>query len=41
MIAQFSIEDHSEQGQFAELCLKTIGEKCKIWAMIMQFAAKA
>jgi hypothetical protein len=28
---QFPIENHSEQGQFAELPLKMIG-KCKIWA---------
>jgi hypothetical protein len=26
MIAQFPIENHSEQGQFAELPLKTIGK---------------
>jgi len=28
MIAQFPVENHSGQGQFAELPLKTIG-KCK------------
>jgi|EP01046_Picozoa_sp_COSAG06_P008078 hypothetical protein len=29
MIAQFPIENHSEQGQFAELPLKTIGKSAK------------
>jgi hypothetical protein len=37
IIAQFPIENHSEQGQFAELSLKTIGKRGK-WAIIMQFA---
>jgi hypothetical protein len=29
MIAQFPIENHSDQGQFAELSLKTIGKSEK------------
>jgi hypothetical protein len=29
MIAQFPIENHSDQGQFAELSLKTIGKREK------------
>ena len=37
IIAQIPIENHSEQGQFAELPLKQ-SEKCKIWAIIVQFA---
>ena len=30
MIAQFPIENHSDQGQFAELSLKTIGKSEKM-----------
>jgi hypothetical protein len=38
-IAQFPIENHSGQGQSAELPLKTIGKSAKFWsAIIMQFA---
>jgi hypothetical protein len=36
LIAQFPIENHSDQGQFAALSLKAVG-KCKIWAIIVQF----
>ena len=41
MIAQFPIENHAEQGQFAEPPLKTIGESAKNWAIIMQFVVAA
>jgi hypothetical protein len=34
----YPIENHSDQGQFAELPLKTIGKSAKIWAIIVQFA---
>jgi hypothetical protein len=37
IIAQFPVENHSEQGQFAEMSLKTKGKVTK-WAIIMQFA---
>jgi hypothetical protein len=30
IIAQFPVENHSEQGQFAEMSLKTIGESDKM-----------
>jgi hypothetical protein len=38
IIAQFPIENHSEQGQFAELAPENIGKSAKFGAIIMQFA---
>ena len=34
IIAQFPIENHSEQGQFAELPLKTIGKSAKFGRLL-------